>query len=171
MNRKELRQVLVAAALAFPLLVGDAGTALAQKADPAARQQAMELLKLTKAVDLGRLLVGHSAEMFGQYLSKSNPGKVPEIRSALGELLLPEMEKRLPSLYDEMAGLYAAQFTLAELKQLVAFYKSPLGVKTVEKIPMLAQQSMTLGQEWGSKVSQEVLQANAAKLRERGLNL
>ncbi len=45
-----------------------------------------------------------------------------------------------------MVKLYTANFTESELKDLVAFYQSPLGKKVMTKMPELAQQSAQLTQ-------------------------
>jgi len=47
----------------------------------------------------------------------------------------------------DMFVMYAREFTEDELKQLTAFYKSPIGMKLNQKQPELLQTSMTLGQQ------------------------
>jgi hypothetical protein len=44
----------------------------------------------------------------------------------------------------QLAKLYAAAFTEAELAQIIAFYETPTGQKTLAKLPSLTQQSMAL---------------------------
>ncbi|MDB5287896.1 MAG: hypothetical protein JWR05_2845 [Mucilaginibacter sp.] len=48
---------------------------------------------------------------------------------------------------DQMAVLYAQQFTEKELKELTAFYLSPLGKKLNQKQPALFQKGAELGQQ------------------------
>jgi hypothetical protein len=50
-------------------------------------------------------------------------------------------------LKDRIAKLYATEFTESELNQLTAFYNTPLGKKVGEKLPMLMQKGMLLGQQ------------------------
>jgi hypothetical protein len=47
---------------------------------------------------------------------------------------------------DQMAAMYAQEFTEKELKDLSVFYKSPLGKKLNEKQPVLFQKSAQVGQ-------------------------
>jgi hypothetical protein len=58
---------------------------------------------------------------------------------------------RDPALIDEMmtemAPLYANNYSVAELKQLAAFYRTPLGRKMLALSPRLAAESMALGQK------------------------
>jgi len=51
------------------------------------------------------------------------------------------------SIKGDMAAIYAREFTEAELKQLAVFYKSPLGKKLNEKLPMIMSASSNIGQK------------------------
>lgn len=44
----------------------------------------------------------------------------------------------------QLAKLYTAAFTEAELKEIIAFYETPTGQKTLAKLPTLTQQSMVM---------------------------
>jgi hypothetical protein len=46
-----------------------------------------------------------------------------------------------------MVKLYTDNFTESELKDLVAFYQSPLGKKVQAKMPQISQQSFQMTQE------------------------
>lgn len=47
----------------------------------------------------------------------------------------------------DMAKIYAAEFSEAEIKELTTFYQTPLGKKMIEKSPILMQKGMLLGQQ------------------------
>lgn len=49
-------------------------------------------------------------------------------------------------LKDKIAAIYANEFTEDELKQITAFYNSPVGQKVGQKLPSLMQQGMMVGQ-------------------------
>jgi hypothetical protein len=44
----------------------------------------------------------------------------------------------------KLAKLYADNYTEAELKDIIAFYQTPTGQKTLAKMPVLMQQSLTM---------------------------
>ena len=46
----------------------------------------------------------------------------------------------------ELVKIYTSNFSESELKELIAFYESPLGKKVLEKMPALTQQSAQLTQ-------------------------
>ncbi len=48
---------------------------------------------------------------------------------------------------NDMAKIYAAEFSEAEIKELTKFYQTPLGKKMVEKSPVLMQKGMMIGQQ------------------------
>lgn len=48
-------------------------------------------------------------------------------------------------LKDDLIKLHMEQFTEEELKEIAAFYRTPTGKKTVEKMPTLFQKSAELG--------------------------
>jgi hypothetical protein len=48
---------------------------------------------------------------------------------------------------DQMAAMYAQEFTEKELKDLAVFYRSPLGIKLNQKQPVLFQKGAELGQQ------------------------
>jgi len=56
-----------------------------------------------------------------------------------------------PSLVDEMlratAQIYARHFTVDELHQIAAFYKTPVGTKMLATMPQLMAESMQVGQQ------------------------
>ena len=58
-----------------------------------------------------------------------------------------------------------------ELRQLKAFYESPIGQRLVEVQPMVMQQSILASQQWSQTVAMEALQKNRDTLRQRGLKL
>ena len=69
-----------------------------------------------------------------------------------------------PGLMDELIAeiipLYARHFTAAEIKQLAAFYKTPVGVKMISTMPKVMNESMQIGQ----KVMMPRIAAAIAKL-------
>ncbi len=54
------------------------------------------------------------------------------------------------SVTKEMIQLYAEEFTAEELKELTAFYKTPIGIKSLKALPQL----MTKGAQIGAKEGQ-----------------
>lgn len=76
------------------------------------------------------------------------------VSEANKEVYTKEANATLGGLYDKIADLYMNEFTLSEIKELVAFYHTDLGKKLAEKQLGLTQKAMGFGQSWGMEVSQ-----------------
>jgi hypothetical protein len=67
-----------------------------------------------------------------------------------------------------MAKIYAADFTEQELKDLVTFYKSPLGQKLLTQEPKSISASMNYMNQWAQSFSEEVNGQFRSEMRKRG---
>jgi hypothetical protein len=67
-----------------------------------------------------------------------------------------------------MAQVYANEFTEQELKDLVAFYKSPLGQKLLAAEPRAIQFSMSYMNQWAQAFAETVNGEFRAEMRKRG---
>src|SRR5215468_7579342 len=79
-----------------------------------------------------------------------------------------EYGARSAELVNEVAKLYASRFTEQELKDTLAFYKSPLGRKLIVEEPAILDQSMKTAQTWAENLSQEVIAKMRAEMKKRG---
>lgn len=80
-------------------------------------------------------------------------------------------DPRLNELIDETARIYATHFTEAELKNILAFYQSPLGRKMVTEEPKALDESMANAGNWGDKLSEEVITQMRIEMKKRGHDL
>ena len=67
-----------------------------------------------------------------------------------------------------MAKVYANEFTEQELKDLVTFYKSPLGQKLLASEPRAIQFSMSYMNQWATIFAETVNAQFRAEMRKRG---
>jgi len=89
----------------------------------------------------------------------------------LGEVaakLQAEFTPRTAELLNDGAKLYASKFTEQELKDVLAFYKSPVGRKVIAQEPVILDQSAANVDEWANKVADEVIAKFRAEMRRRG---
>ncbi len=70
----------------------------------------------------------------------------------------------LSDLVDMLAPVYEKYMTKDDLDKIIEFYKTPVGKKYAESTPLITQESMAVGQEWGAKVGQEFME----KLKKKG---
>jgi uncharacterized protein len=75
---------------------------------------------------------------------------------------------RVDELVDTTARMYAARFTEQELKQLLAFYQSPVGQKALAEEPKVLDEAMANAGTWGDNLSQEVIASMREDMKKRG---
>ena len=69
---------------------------------------------------------------------------------------------------DGMAQVYANEFTEQELKDLVNFYKSPLGQKLLASEPRAIQFSMSYMNQWAQQFAEVINGQFRAEMKKRG---
>jgi uncharacterized protein len=69
---------------------------------------------------------------------------------------------------EQMAKIYASDFTEQELKDLVTFYKSPLGQKLLAQEPKSIMASIGYMQQWAQQFAEQVNAEFRAEMRKRG---
>ena len=72
------------------------------------------------------------------------------------------------SLKDDMAKLYMAEFSESELNELTKFYQTPVGKKTIQKMPALMAKGAEIGQKRVQEHLPELQAALAADDAEKG---
>ncbi len=79
-----------------------------------------------------------------------------------------KLAPRVSELVDATARMYAQHFTEAELKQLLAFYQSPVGKKAIVEEPKVLDEAMAYAGSWGDNLSQEVIGDMRDQMKKRG---
>jgi hypothetical protein len=57
------------------------------------------------------------------------------------------------------------------LQQIQAFYQTPAGQKLLDRMPVIAQESMALGQKVGQAIAKDMQDRVIQELRKRGHNI
>jgi hypothetical protein len=103
-------------------------------------------------------------------LLQTNPQLAKDLNDVSAQLRT-EFASRRGELLAYAAKLYADRFTEQELKELLAFYKSPLGKKMSNVEPQVLDQTFSYIQQWGQRVSEEVMNRFRAEMKKKGHNL
>ncbi len=138
--------------------------------DPDAVREARGLLERAGIDELGRQHMTAVSTQLMSTVQSIDAGKDKDkLMAEFARLAGKEIEARLPKYAEEVALIYARTFTLDELKQLNAFYDSPLGQKLLEKSPVLFKESADLIQQMGADVVREVWRVMLPELQRRGI--
>ena len=70
----------------------------------------------------------------------------------------------LDELVDKLVPVYRKYLTIQDLLEIIDFYQTPAGRKFAKNTPLIMQESMEIGKEWGMEIGREL----DAKLKEMG---
>lgn len=161
---KYLSQMLIAGGLAVGLAVSGAA-AQAQTAQapqhelkpvsPAALAAAKELLTLKNAPAMYTGAVAGIVQRVKSNLLQNNLNYQKDL-DEVALVVAKELAGREFEVTEQMAKIYANFFTEQELKDLVAFYKAPLGQKLLTAEPQAISSSMSFMNQWGQQITEKV---------------
>ena len=66
------------------------------------------------------------------------------------------LKESITELSKLLIPIYKKHFTHDEVKSMIAFFESPVGKKLAEKTPLISQESMAVGQQWGMQIGTRV---------------
>jgi uncharacterized protein len=120
-------------------------------------------------VTLKKMLIATGSEAGFQAGIKQMFAMFRQQKSSVPADVWSELEKEMQKTSIEelttmLTPVYQKQFTEADLKKVIEFYETPVGKKYAAAVPVIMQESMQVGQEWGMKIGQQVMQ----KISEKG---
>jgi uncharacterized protein len=159
------------AAIAVALLaLSPLAHAQEQKPSPASMLIAKQLVVTTGAMALFSPLITGVVEQAKDMYLQQNPSLAKDL-NVIADNMRKNLQPRFSELTDEVAKLYATHFTEQELKDMLAFYKSPTGQKMLTQQPLVINQSMKFAQNWANKLSEQVIEKMREELKKKGDNL
>jgi hypothetical protein len=161
-TNRTARAAAVAIALGMSSLA-----AHAQQPSPAALATAKEIVAASGSTTLFAPLVAGVVEQ-GKLLLLQQNQNLSKVLSEVADQIRTDMAPRIDEIGNEVGRLYATRFTEPELKELLAFYKSPLGKKMITEQPKIAEASLRFAQNWANALSDEVIAKMRAELQKRG---
>jgi len=175
---KSLSRILSAAGLALGLAltgvpagaqqpVAPGGTAPLKPATPAAIAAAKEILTMKNASAMYASAVPNIVEQTKNALLQNNLNYQKDLNE-VAVIVAKALAGREKEIGDGMAQVYANEFTEQERKDLVTFYKSPLGQKLLTNEPRAIQFSMSYMNQWAQVFAETVNAQFRAEMRKRG---
>lgn len=154
------------------VLLAFAVLALPARADEAADRlaAAREAIEASGAVATMTAVLPAIVQQVSDLIVQTRP-EAEEAMKVIGPKMVEIFSGRAADMSDDAAKLYAEAFTLTELRAMTTFYRSPEGQAVVRKLPQVSQQLLVLGNEWGKRLGQDVLDAARDELEKRGIKL
>ncbi|MCY1660284.1 DUF2059 domain-containing protein [Chryseobacterium sp. SL1] len=128
--------------VAFVLLIGVTGFAQTSK-----EAKIKELIEVT---GVSKMAVQGAQQFVNTY--KENYKDIPDEfwNGFLKEVSTEEFSK----LY---IPIYSKYYTESDLDELIKFYKTPIGQKTISNMPLIMNESMEVGREWGQNLAKKLI--------------
>ncbi len=127
---------------------------LANAQDNSKREKIKHLLELTGSGKLGMQVMDQMMSSFKNSYSTVKQEFWDNFRK---EINANDIENLILPVYDKY-------YTETDIDQLITFYNSPIGKKMINTMPLVMQESMKAGQNWGREIGEKVL----ARLKEKG---
>jgi uncharacterized protein len=156
-------------------LLAIAGTFLFLVCSASAQAPSSEAMTAARKLVTTMKLVDQYRALLPQLLLKLRPVVAqdrPEIERDYDAMTSMGSEIYAPflnSMIDQMASVYASNFTVEELHLIEAFYAQPVGQKLLDKSGALAQQSAQIGQDVSRKAADELQVRLTEALRQKGV--
>jgi len=167
---RSLNRLALIGALALGCIVM-AGAAHAQQApSPGALAAAKELVALKGGAAMFDPLIPGVIESVKNQFIPTNP-QLTKPLTDVAAVLHKEYAAKRSEILDLVSQIYAKHFTEAELKDIVAFYKTPAGKKMVAQEPAAIKDSLDAAQQWANDFSDVVLQRFRTEMQKKGFKL
>lgn len=135
---------------AFVLLFSSG--AYAQDADKEYRETLHKMLVISGGLSTAEAMVPQLIEML-----KRNSPDIPEAYlKALSDGMTEKLVKRM---VEVCVPIYRKYLTLDDLKGIIAFYDSPVGVKLGKVQPFISRESMQVGEQIGLEIAKDIQKA------------
>ena len=146
----------------------DAPAAIPLKpASPAALAAAKEILTMKNASAMYASAVPNLVEQTKNALIQNNLNYQKDLNE-VSLIVAKNLAGREKEIGEGMAQVYANEFSEQELKDLVAFYKSPLGAKLLAAEPRAIQFSISYMNAWAQNFASVVDTQFRAEMKKRG---
>lgn len=164
-----LARTCAAAAL---ILIAAAAGVRAQSAQPSAAAVALakEIVELKGATTMFDAVIPGVVEHHKRIILAANPNLQRDL-DEVGGRLIKEFTPRAAEIQLEIARGYASRFSEQELKDILAFYKTPLGKKLITEEPKGVDDATRRVDAWAAKYAEDVLTRLRAEMKKKGHNL
>ncbi len=144
--------------------------ARAQEPSAAAAALGKEIVELKGGIGMFDTVIDGVFEHHRQVLLQLNPNLNNDLNTLVPQLRAQYAARRT-EIHIEIGRAYAMQFTEPELRQILAFYKTPLGKKLIDAEPKAIDESTKRVDAWATKFADEAMAKLRDELKKKGHSL
>ena len=160
---------LLAIALPLALLAAPVG---AEELSDGKRQDIRRLIESTGGSNVAKQFASASSRQMFQMLKTMRPDIPDRTLLVMDRELMGLFSEKMngpDGLVEQVIPIYHKYLTHAEIRELIAFYETPIGRKTIAIMPQVVAESMQAGQRWGQALAPEIQRRVKDALAREGL--
>lgn len=138
---------------------------------PAKAQMIRQLMDMTGAHNMSLQFAKVMNQQVAQVLKATQPDVPERALEVVENEINRMMEQEAPALLNRLAPIYDRQFSETELQQLIAFYQTDLGKKTITVMPTIMRESLAAGQAWGQEMAPKLMTRLEARFKQEKIEL
>jgi uncharacterized protein len=166
-TRHAMAALVALAAIGIASPAAPQTAAPARQPSPAAILIAKQIVDIKNVKDVFQPIVIGVVEKTKQVFMQTNFMWAKDLNESAADAH-KQYDPRVSELIDASARIYATHFTEQELKDLLAFYQSPLGQKVLAEEPKVLDESMVFAGTWADNLSVDVMASMRADMKKRG---
>ena len=154
--------------------IGPLPAAAQSPATPDAIAAARDLLAVVSKDMIGQIVTrvtGQVWPVLERALRTKQPTISPEVLAELRSEFERIQREYMAGLMGDAPAIYARHFSAAELRELLAFYRTPIGEKALRELPQITGEIMALIVPRMQQVQTQTMGAFTKILRQRGLEI
>ncbi|MDR2728105.1 MAG: DUF2059 domain-containing protein [Chitinispirillales bacterium] len=132
------------------LVIAGSFSVYGQAVSPAKRQ---DIIKLIEVMDAKAQMVQSFDLIFTNLMVSMGDGVSPDVKRAFKS----KFESRINDFVNVLIPVYDKYYTHDDIKQIIKFYETPTGKRMIKSVPLVTQESFTVGQKWGQELAQDVV--------------
>lgn len=117
-------------------------------ASPVTEKSVRELMTLTGSGDMGIQVI--------QNMLPAMKKMLPQVPESFWNEFMKEVNP--DELISAIVPIYQKHYTEKDIRAAIDFYQSPAGRRLVEKQPLVMQESMQAGQQWGEQMARRAIE-------------
>ena len=130
--------------------------AYAQEMTPEKHAEIEKLLEVTGSMKIGQQMSRVMVGQLNNAIRATHPDVPDRVMKAIPEAVNGIIDEHLNEFAQIMIHIYDKYYTEDEIKQLIQFYSSGVGKKSIEQTPTIMQEGMEAGKQWGRSLGPEI---------------
>ncbi len=124
-------------------------------AKPATKESVMTLMKKSGAGNTGNMMV--------EQMIPALKSMMPDAPESFWTDMKAEMN--VNNVIDLIVPVYQKHLTEKDVQSINAFYDTKAGKKLIEAQPLIMQESILIGQQWGQEIARNIIEKYKARLQ------